>query len=81
MRRYDYDERFQEQWQEAAWDDATEELTLTLKREPTDQEIEARVAEMWEHTEEMRAEAEADQWAAAREARYEDQWNRWVDSL
>ena len=81
MRRYDYDERFQEQWEEAAWDDATEELTSTLKREPTDQEIEARVAEMWEHAEEMRAEAEADQWAAAREARYEDQWNRWVDSL
>jgi DNA-directed RNA polymerase specialized sigma subunit len=51
MRRYDYDERFQEQWQEAAWDDATEELTSTLKREPTDQEIEdaCRAARIHDH--------------------------------
>jgi hypothetical protein len=81
MSRHDHDSRFAEQWEEAAWDDATVELTSTLDREPTDQEIEARVAELWDQAEEMRAEADADRWAEAREARYEAAWDRWVDSM
>lgn len=76
-----HDSRFDEQWEEAAWDDASAELTETLGREPTDQEIEARVAELWDQAEEMRAEADADRYAEAREARREDDWNRWVDSM
>lgn len=76
-----YDHRFAEQWEEAAWDDAADELTEQLKREPTDQEIEARVAEMWDQAEEMRAEAEAERRHEARMAQREDEWNRWVDSM
>lgn len=76
-----YDRRFDEQWEECAWDDATVELTSTLGRIPTDPEVEARVAELWDQAEEMNAEADADQWADAREARRGDDWNRWVDAM
>lgn len=81
MGRYDYDERYDEQWEEAAWEDAATELAETLGREPSDAEIEKRVAELWDEAEEMRAEAEAEHHAAAREARYEAEWDRWVDAM
>lgn len=81
MSRYDYDGRFDEQWEEQAWEDASLELTSTLGRAPSDAEVEARVAELWDEAEEMRAEADAEHRHEAREARYEAEWDRWVDAM
>lgn len=80
MSRYD-DDDFDEEWEESATLDAAEELTETLGREPTEQEIEALVSEMRAEAEAMRAEADAENREAGRRQRREDEWNRWVDSM
>lgn len=61
MSRYDYDRGFDETWAEMAWDDVSEELTSTLGRSPSDEEIEARISELWDEGERAVAEAEAEE--------------------
>ena len=76
-----YDRRFDEQWEEDAWDDATAELTSTRGRTPPESEIEARVAELWDQAETAIAEATAESHYAAREARFQSDWDEWVGAM